>query len=58
MLAIAPFKALVFSIKGRFRLKWVSRGANTSRFLSLLKACIYIALKWNSWSFLVRRLRG
>jgi len=58
MPAIIPFKALVSSIKGYSRLKWVSRGANTSRFLSLLKACIYIALKWNSWSFLVRWLRG
>jgi len=38
-------KVLVSSIKGYFRLKWISRGANTSRFLSLLKACIYIALK-------------
>jgi len=54
MPAIALFKALVSSIKGYFRLKWASRGANTSRFLSLLKACIYIALKWNGWSFLVR----
>ena len=52
------FKALVFSIKGHSKLKWASRGANTSYFLSLLKACIYMALKWNSWSFLVRRLKG
>ena len=56
--AIAPFKALVFSIKGHSGLKQASRGANTSHFLSLLKAYIYIALKWNSWSFLVRQLRG
>ena len=58
ILAIAPSKALVSSIKGHSRLKWASRGANTSRFLSLLKAYIHLALKWNSWSFLVRRLRG
>ena len=51
-------KALVSSIKGRSGLKQASRGADTSRFLSLLKACIYMALKQNSQSFLVRRLRG
>jgi len=45
MLAITLSKALVSSIKGHSRLKWVSRGANTSRFLSLLKAYIYMALK-------------
>ena len=43
MLAITSFKVLVSSIEGRFRLKWVSRGANTSRSLSLLKAYLYIA---------------
>ena len=57
ILAIAPLEALVSSIKGYSGLKWVSRGANTSYFLSLLKAYIYIALKQNSWSFLVRWLR-
>jgi len=45
MLAIILSKALVSSIKGRFRLKWVSKGAKTSYFLSLLKACLYIVLK-------------
>jgi len=45
MPAIAPSKALVSSIKGCSGLKWASRKANTSRFLSLLKACIYIVLK-------------
>jgi len=58
ILAIMLFKASVSSIKGCFRLKWASKGANTSYFLSLLKACIHIALKWKGWSFLVRRLRG
>jgi len=38
-------KALVFSIKGRSGLKWASKGAETSRFLSLLKACLYTVLK-------------
>ena len=56
--AITPSKASVFSIEGRSGLKWASRGANTSHFLSLLKACIYIVLKWKGWSFLVRWLRG
>jgi len=45
MLAITPSKALVSSIKGRFGLKWVSKGVETSYFLSLLKACLYIVLK-------------
>jgi len=45
MLAITLSKVLVFSIKGRFRLKWVSKGVKTSRFLSLLKACLYMVLK-------------
>jgi len=45
ILAITPSKALVSSIKSRSRLKWASRGADTSRFLSLLKACIHMALK-------------
>ena len=57
-LAIAPSKALVSSIEGRFRLKQASRGADTSRSLSLLKAYLYIALKQKDWSFLIRRLRG
>jgi len=38
-------KALVSSIKGRFRLKWASKEAETSRFLSSLKACLYTVLK-------------
>ena len=42
MLAIVPSKASVSSIKGYSRLKWASRGADTSRSLSLLKACLYI----------------
>jgi len=45
MPAITLSKALVSSIKGHSRLKWASREANTSRFLSSLKACIYMALK-------------
>ena len=45
MLAIMLFKVLVFSIKGRSGLKWASKGVKTSRFLSLLKACLYIVLK-------------
>jgi len=44
MLAIAIFKALVSSIKGHSRLKWVSKGVETSCFLSLLKAYLYIML--------------
>ena len=58
ILAIALSKASVSSIKGRSRLKQASREANTSHFLSLLKACIYIVLKQKGWSFLVRWLRG
>ena len=45
MLAIMSSKALVFIIKGRSRLKWASKGAETSRFLSLLKACLYAVSK-------------
>jgi len=45
MLAITLFKASVFSIKGHSRLKWASKGAETSCFLSLLKACLHIVLK-------------
>jgi len=45
MLAIMPSKALVSSIKGRSRLKWASKGVETSRFLSLLKACLHTVLK-------------
>jgi len=45
MPAITLSKASVSSIKGRSRLKWVSKGAKTSRFLSLSKACLYIVLK-------------
>jgi hypothetical protein len=45
MLAIILFKALVSSIEGRSRLKWASKGAETSYFLSLLKAYLYIVLK-------------
>jgi len=45
MLAIIPSKALVSSSKGRFRLKWASKGVETSYFLSLLKACLYTILK-------------
>ena len=58
ILAIILSKALVSSIKGCFRLKQVSRGANTSRFLSLLRVYLYIASKWKGQSFLVRQLRG
>jgi hypothetical protein len=36
---------LVFSIKGYSRLKWVSKGVETSCFLSLLKAYLYTVLK-------------
>jgi len=45
MPVITLSKVLVSSIKGRFRLKWVSKGAETSCFLSLLKACLYTVLK-------------
>ena len=45
MLAITLFKALVSSIKGYSRLKWVSKGVETSHFLSLLKAYLYIVLR-------------
>jgi len=45
MLAIILSKALVFSIKGRSKLKWASKGIETSYFLSLLKVCLYIVLK-------------
>jgi hypothetical protein len=45
MLVIILFKASVSSIKGYFRLKWVSKGAETSSFLSLLKAYLYIVSK-------------
>jgi len=45
MPAITPSKALVFSIKGHFRLKWASKGVETSRFLSSLKAYLYTVLK-------------
>jgi len=45
MPAIILSKALVSSIKGRSRLKWASKGVKTSRFLSSLKAYLYMVLK-------------
>ena len=45
MLAIILSKVSVSSIKGCSRLKWASKGAETSCFLSLLKACLYAVLK-------------
>jgi len=45
MLAIILSKALVSSTKGRSRLKWASKGAETSCFLSSLKAYLYAVLK-------------
>jgi hypothetical protein len=45
MPAIILSKVSVSSIKGRSRLKWASKGAETSRFLSLLKAYLYTVLK-------------
>ena len=45
MLAIILSKALVSSIKGHSKLKWASKGVETSYFLSLLKACLYTVLK-------------
>ena len=45
MLAIILSKALVSSIKDHSRLKWASKGAETSCFLSLLKAYLYTVLK-------------
>jgi len=45
MAAITLFEASVFNIKGYFRWKWASSKAETSRFLSLLKAFLYTLLK-------------
>ena len=39
-------------------LQQVSKGAKISRFLSLLKACLYAVLKLKGQSFQARRLRG
>jgi hypothetical protein len=41
----AVIKVSVSSIKGRSRLNWASKEVETSRFLSLLKAYLYIVLK-------------
>ena len=51
-------KASVSSIKGYSGWKQVSKGAEISCFLSLLKACLHAVSKWKGWSFQVRRLRG
>ena len=55
---IAPSEALVSSIKSRFEWKCASTKAEMSRFLSSLKAFLYIVSKLKGWSFLVKQLKS